>query len=289
MPTYAHTNRVRAAGRYGLPLLGSRQAAGGLLEDLPVDLLARRDYFTYFNDFTTAKDFLLTTSDDNDPDLTAWEWVALSVGSPAAQSVAISAALPNGQLVVDAGTANSTGVTAQLVGSSSDLVGGGGGEFLALDDNSMDGKLFAWEARFRVDNASNGAVVLGLMETDVTPVSTAGAVTTDNALVFVMADGGALTAHAERATNVTTASTGLTVANNTWVQVGMRCYHSDVSSATATNWADVYVNGAFVTRLQSTTNGVIPNVGLSPIFAAVNDGSNDINLYVDYVWVAIQR
>lgn len=271
-------------------IFGSR----GLYEDVPIDVRSRRDVIVYFNDFLQASDFLTRLEDSNVAnDQTAMEWSEDDIGAAAGQAVSLQTDELGGVLLINAGTANSTGIATQLTGNAgaagSQIFGGTGGEFLALDDNVMDSNFFAWEARVKVDTVANGALLVGLLETDTTAFSTAGAVTVDNGLYFVMNDGGGVDASAERATNVTSSTGVVTMANDAYVRLGMRGFSADVSSATANQHVLAYVNGVLAATLTDATNGVVPNVGLCPTFAAVNDAANDIDARVDYFWCAIER
>jgi hypothetical protein len=252
------------------PVLGSDASVGGLCEDVPIDIVARRLHFSYFNDFLTADE--------------AAGMTATAIGAAAGTGSGIRTGdFLHGEVLNNAGTANSTGQQLQLTAATIT------GEFLDLSNDAMDGVAFAWEVRVKVDAVASGTLVIGMGEVDTTFVSTAGAITTDNGLFFRMADGGALTAHAERATNATVSGTLATMADDTYIRLGCRGRSADVSSATANQFAQFYVNGRLATTAVDATNGVIPNVGLCLSWAAVNDAANDIDSMLDYFWVSIGR
>src|SRR5690606_10953903 len=170
MPTYAHTNRVRAAGRYGLPLLGSRHAAGGLLEDLPVDLLTQREWVTYFNDFKTAADFGdVITGDGTTPD-----WTVTDIGRVTVGAVGIAPEGENGILQIIPDATDNEGYHVQLTGTDT------GGEIW----RPASGRIIACEFRFGLGDADDQDYFVGLAEASATLMSSAGALTSDNFVGF---------------------------------------------------------------------------------------------------------
>lgn len=250
------------------PLRGSDAAAGGLCEDVPAELVARRDAMFWWNDFHTEDDGLVG----------ATSWVASDIGVAVAAGTGIGVG-DLGVLNVDAGTANATGRQAQLAGT---LVSGVG--LLALNDTNRNGKFSAWEARLRVTPVTDGVALVGMCAVDVSLLTAA-----DPALL-AMTDGifftiasGVVTPFARRASvnGATTFTT--TVANNVFISLGARV--RPISVAAGTGLIEFYVNGV----LRQRVNGSVPNVGLCPSLAMVNGTGVTSDLNCDYFWAASER
>lgn len=270
-------------GRYSDALGGTTKAAGGLLRDLPIELQARRRFSYWFLDFLSHTDF---ASGGHGTDTAPW--IMDNIGNPAANAHVGIQTQSHGVLQLNAGTTSSTGFQLQLVGTTANAEPG-----VIFDGTTnateLDGKLFAFEARLKADTVANGSVGVGLVTTDTSAFSTAGAWTVDDMLGFTLVDGGTIAAYAERGGNVTSNTSVGTTSDDTYVRVGMRGYAADISSSTSTQWVEVYVDGIKITTLSDTTNGVVPDAVLVPTLAVVNDAANDIDAFVDYFWVCVER
>lgn len=279
MPTYAHTNRVRAAGRYGLPLLGSRQAAGGLLEDLPVDLLTQREWVTYFNDFKTAADFGdVITGDDTTPD-----WTVTDIGTVTTGTVGIATDTQNGVLQIIPDATDNEGYHVQLTGTDT------AGEIW----RPASGRIIACEFRFGVGDADDQDYFVGLAEVSATLMSSAGALTSDNFVGFrhlqsvgngilrCIAAGTDTTNQTDYGAANTTALSNSTAPATTqanFVRAGFRII--------GTNQVDFYLNGQ---RVQTATLGTAFDDNMTISFANVGSGAATDAMYIDYVMVAQTR
>jgi hypothetical protein len=131
----------------------------------------------------------------------------------------------------------------------------------------------AWfKTRFKTSNATNAALVIGLIPTDVTPLShTAG-------ICFTKA--AASTSLVCEVSNASTASTftAATLANDTFVNVG---WHYDGNGA-----VNVFVNNVKVGSV-ATTN--LPTVALNLTIAEANGTAAAITTTVDYVFISTER
>ena len=99
---------------------------------LPIDIFNRLDYAVQFVDFLRLEDYS-TTADD--------PWVEDDIGTPTAATVFLDddgAVCPTGAVILNAGTADSTGIQTQYTGAA------GLGEFVVPTDN----KVFAFGCRF---------------------------------------------------------------------------------------------------------------------------------------------
>lgn len=261
------------------PLWGSGSrlgggGAGGLLEDLPADLIARRDVIWWFNDFIYTYEF----------DTTQWSAVT-AIGGAAATGVAIEVDVGPGQLQVDAGTTNSTGCAVAFTGT------GATGEFVPVGDlvaltGSAANKLIAWECRAKVDNVANGFAYFGITDSDLSTLSTAGAFAVNNGMGFRFVQSAGLQGRTANGGLGANTALSITTANDTYIRAGMRFTSTDANGAGGTG-ADVYINGRFTETIGTQAN--LPVTNLCPTFAAVNGAAALIDMRVDYFWVAYQR
>lgn len=250
------------------PLFGSHTAAGGLCEDVPAELVARRDAMFWYNDFITEDDGLIA----------AGSWVATDIGVAVAAGTGIVGGGDMGQYNIDAGTADATGRQVQLAGTLNATTG-----LLALNDTNRNLKSTAWEARIRLTPVTDGVGLVGMCVIDTTLLTAA-----DPALVaftdgmFFLISSGTVAAFVRRGSaNLGTFTT--TLANNAFIQLGMRVRPASV--AAGTGLTEVYVNGVLRQRI----NGGIPNAGLAPSLAVVNGTGVDCDMFCDYMWAAATR
>jgi hypothetical protein len=309
------------------PLLGDRRAAGGMLKNFDIGIQGFRDTAQWKCDFmgdvTTALGSMgWTTSNIGSPTSPSVLTATAGTGSIIGFSTIIGLGLSGGWLAFDPGTAASTGIEYSLdPGAASQGTGmiDASGSTAALQ--GLNNLTWAWEARFLLSNYGQaggatdfkaGAFIIGmgtaLNTNGSTRLSTAGAYQNGNSMYFRTATNTtALIAGACRGTSVsvkneittqtfqnhiqlpTNAGALPALANNTPIRVGMRGRTDDVTSATATQWIEVYVDGAMVGVLQDATNGVVPNVAMTPFIGMVNGASLHPVAAVDYFWVAVDR
>lgn len=133
----------------------------------------------------------------------------------------------------------------------------------------------AWvKARFKVSNATNAALIIGLIQTTTTPLTV-----TDGVYLSKAAASTTLTGKVAKSSTASSVNMG-TMANDTFVVVGMH-YNPAVNAVT------LYFNGNRVGQLATTNlpSGVNLNVTL-----AVSNGTAAANtLTVDYFFAAIER
>lgn len=267
---------VRKTGtRWQGPLFGSNRSAGGLCKNIPVEVMARRQFVYWFNDFVNTSDY----------DSTSWT----ETETDASAAVGIVADGDLGQLLVNAGTVDSTGTQTQFTGT------GPAGEFvdlataynLGVSQGDANRRVLAFEVRCKLTTA-DGFAWVGLFDTDTTVQNHAtGAETASNMLAFRFNAAGVLTPRIERS-NSGTNGTSFTYAADTYIRLGMRVVTQnpvDIDAALAGN-VEIYKNGRLMERLNT---GTIPLVGLCPTFACGNPAGVDQDLTVDYMWVAWER
>jgi hypothetical protein len=155
---------------------------------------------------------------------------------------------------------------------------------MALNDNSRDNKIVSWEALVRVTPVTDGVALVGMCVEDTTLLTAA-----DPALedftdgVYFMINSGTIQPVTQRAGTVRNAGFTATVANNTFVRLGMKHICRDVSLGTGNT--EIYINGALRGRLADG----IPSVGLVPSLAVVNGTGTDNDMDCDYFWVCAER
>lgn len=131
----------------------------------------------------------------------------------------------------------------------------------------------AWlKARFSVSNATNAALVIGLIQTTTTPLTV-----TDGFYFAKAAASTTLTAKVAKASAISTVNVG-TLANATYVNVGLH-YNG-------TTTIEVYLNGVKVASLPLTN---LPTANLNLTIAASNGTAAAITLNVDYILVSTER
>ena len=187
-------------------------------------------------------------------------------------------------------TAGDWTVTETDAGATQALADGDGGLLLITNtaaDNDLvslqkkgesfrfeSGKALFFEARFKVSDATQSDVVIGLQITDTTPLDV-----TDG-VFFIKADGAATVNFlVEKNNTATTASSIATMANDTYIRLG---FYYDGSSA-----VQYFVNGTY-TGSSVTTN--LPDDEDMTITIAIQNGEAAAKtMTVDYVYVAKER
>ncbi len=136
------------------------------------------------------------------------------------------------------------------------------------------GKALFFEARFKVSDATQSDVVIGLQITDTTPLDV-----TDG-VFFIKADGAATVDFlVEKNNTATTASAVATMANDTYIRLGF--YYDGVSAV------QYFVNGS-IAGSSVTTN--LPDDEDMTITIAIQNGEAVAKtMTVDYVYVAKER
>lgn len=259
------------------PLLGDDRSLGGLLSGFPVDIAARVQVVTWFNDFLRG---------EADYDDTA-DWTESTIGTGTGSSGWINTDNAAGYLTLTAGSANDEGIQSEFTGAN------GAGEFVVPTTD----KWFAYGVRFRKTVATSGAIFVGLGETLTTTdmlTATTGALAHTNCIGFWTGEASAaVTLEARRASGSGTGSTAIaTLASNTFVDVGFRVEVATPSSDTANGRIIPYAKGSDGRwgRVGSIISGAIPNTGICPSFAVKNEpGAVTGVLDIDYFWVAIER
>ena len=130
------------------------------------------------------------------------------------------------------------------------------------------------KARFKLSNATNAALVLGLIQTTTTPLTV-----TDGLYLSKAAASTTLQAKAAKSSTATTGTVG-TMADDTFVVVGLH-YNPDADLIT------VWLNGNKVGAL-ATTN-LPTGVNLNVTMAVANGTAAANTLTVDYLLVATKR
>ena len=187
-------------------------------------------------------------------------------------------------------TAANWTVTETQAGATQALTDGDGGLLLLTNtaaDNDLislqkvgesfrfaTGKALFFEARFKVSDATQSDVVIGLQITDTTPLDV-----TDG-VFFIKADGAATVNFlVEKNNTATTASSIATMANDTYIRLG---FYYDGSSA-----VQYFVNGTY-TGSSVTTN--LPDDEDMTVTIAIQNGEAVAKtMTVDYVYVAKER
>lgn len=199
-------------------------------------------WHTYFNDFDTYA---------------AGEWTVTETGDG---TQALTDA-DGGVLLITNAAADDNAVFMQKVGES----------FLM-----ESGKPAVFKARFKVSDATQSDLVIGLQITDTTPLDA-----TDG-IYFIKADGSTtLTAVCRKnATTGSTSMTAATLASDTYVVVGW--YYDGKSSVT------VFVNDAAVGSLDGTST-YLPDTELTVSFGVQNGEAVAKTMSVDYILAAKKR
>lgn len=187
-------------------------------------------------------------------------------------------------------TAGDWTVTETDAGATQALADGDGGLLLITNtaaDNDLvslqkkgesfrfeSGKALFFEARFKVSDATQSDVVIGLQITDTTPLDV-----TDG-VFFIKADGAAtVDFRVEKNNTATTASAMATMANDTYIRLG---FYYDGSSA-----VQYFVNGTY-TGSSVTTN--LPDDEDMTVTIAIQNGEAVAKtMTVDYIYVAKER
>jgi len=180
-------------------------------------------------------------------------------------------------------------VTETQAGATQALTDGDGGLLLLTNtaaDNDLvalqkvgesyrfaSGKKLFFEGRFKVSNATESDVVMGLQITDATPLDVS------DGVFFLKSDGSTtISLLVEKNGTATTTSVG-TLADDTYIRLGF--YYDGNSSIQA------FVNGTYVAT--SATTNLVDDEDLTVSFALQNGNAVARTMTVDYVYVAKER
>jgi hypothetical protein len=202
---------------------------------------AATEFHTYFEDF----DYY-----------TAANWTVTETDSGATQALADG---DGGLLLITNTAADNDLVSLQKVGESFRFA---------------TGKKLFFEARFKVSDATQSDVVIGLQITDTTPLDV-----TDG-VFFIKADGAAtVDFRVEKNNTATTASAMATMANDTYIRLGF--YYDGVDAV------QYFVNGTYTGS--SVTTNLPDDEDLTVTFAIQNGEAVAKTMTVDYIYVAKER
>ena len=207
------------------------------------------EWHTYFNDFDTY---------------VAGDWTVTAVGTGAAAL----ANLDGGVLVLTNSAADNDSLQLQKVGESFSLTAG---------------KRAFFKARFKVSDATQSDLIIGLCVTDTTLMgATAGAGVTDG--VFFSKDDGVATLDVQCQKNATTGQTRAaaiaTLANDTFVTVAW-AYDGKGEIA-------YFVNDVQIGTLAGTSS-YLPDTTLTASFGIINGEAVAKSMTVDYLFASAER
>lgn len=135
------------------------------------------------------------------------------------------------------------------------------------------GKPLFFEARFKVSDATESDVVIGLQITDATPLDVS------DGVFFLKSDGSTTINLLVEKNNTSTTTQVGTLANDTFIRLGF--YYDGVSAIEA------FVNGTYVAT--SVTTNLVDDEDLTISFALQNGNAVARNMTVDYIYVAKER
>jgi hypothetical protein len=198
------------------------------------------DYITYFNDFL---------------DYVAGDWTSTVTGTGTST---LSTALVGGNLVIANSASNGDAVYSQLKGTGFKY---------------QSGKRLAFKARFKVDDATNAALIVGLQEVDTTPLDV------NNGIAFYKAAASTQMTGAVEASNTQSSTNILTMASDTYVSVAFA--YDPKRNAVLWFKDDILLGSAALTHAPSSNLTV--SIGVQNGTAAAR------TLTVDYVLAMQER
>jgi hypothetical protein len=266
------------------PILGSSDSMGGALIGGPIDLFARTQWVTYFNDFINAPADYDVNND--------WSPTTFTAGTQTISKLYDDTAV--GILTLDGGAGANQGVVTQLDGS-----GAAGRAVIGYDPNAATAGTdvaseVVFASRFRIKDVDKQSVFVGLAELHATSnvlLTNTGTVTvSDNHIGFtqILTDDGAIrfsTAGTAIANLVsgTTAPLQTALLDDGWIEVAIRCtgttgYAGYVRiPGQKTNWTEVFSGTGTAWNEQMV-------ISLGNMGAAAGD-----DLDVDYVMLSVKR
>lgn len=239
------------------PLLGSHRAGGGLLENLPVDVLSNylSPYQAWYEDFGDVV--------QNIAGLELMGWAETAINTPTASTIVVNT--NTNCLVLNAGTKAGSGTEIQFISapSASSIVGPHNifGPHTLGDTQLDDAELvLASTIGFNYTGAFDGHWLFGWCVTDTAIVdNTDGtlALATGGGVGFLCGETGAITGFSQNGTTVTSTATlasmpaGVTPANGQpgagFREFGIRMKYRDASAATG--HVEFYIDGRLVGTL----------------------------------------
>lgn len=287
------------SSRVSKPIGGNRHA--GPFEELPMgQAAAARNYFQYFNDFTSHSDFDVSTFEWNRTDGSASayaagtaiarvpDWTVATINSPTGVAVApsLTAALlltdaPYGVLRVSAGTGDSSGSRISRATAGANL-----SEIMYL--SSTSDTITAGEFRFRyteTGTATQGAFVIGWHMDDGATLNSNGvalAGTIDQFGFYKFVGSSSLIAYTRAAADTTNLLTVGTITSGTWYTVGWRA--QAISTGANNSFVDVWLDGTFIgTTIAASGSSDLTTGAYAPMAAIVNGVGADCTLDIDYI------
>ncbi len=208
-------------------------------------------WHTYFNDFDAFTTGVTT------------QWTETVIGT----GTAASTDGDGGWLLLTNSAADNDGYQLQKVASSFTLTAGKRGLF---------------KAKFKVSDATQSDLLIGLCVTDTTLLGAVGGDGVTDGIFFQKDDGSTtLTAYCQKNTTTgQTSVTAATMASDTFITVGW--YYN------GSNAVDVFINDAKVASLDGTST-YLPDTILTPSIALLNGEAVAKTLTVDYFFAAIER
>lgn len=203
----------------------------------------------YFNDFNTY---------------VAGNWTKTVIGT----GDAAIGTTTGGTVVLTNSAADNDGVQLQLTSTPFTLVAG---------------KKAFFKARFKVSDATQSDLAIGLIIIDTTILGATGGDGVTDGIFFQKDDGSAvLTAYCQKNTTTgQTSATATTLVSDTYVNVGW--YYDGKSSV------NVFVNDVQVATLDGSSTYLPDAATLSPSFAILNGEAVAKLLTVDYIFAAVER
>lgn len=181
-------------------------------------------------------------------------------------------------------------------GSASEALTDGNGGLLLITNDAADDdsdffqlvkESFTWsstkrmffKARFKVSDATQSDVLMGLQVTDTTPLDAA------DGLFFLKSDGAATVDFkaVKTAAGTTTLSSVATMANDTFIELAF----AYLPQANGGPIIQVFADGALVASTTTTTN--IPTTDLTLSFGVQNGEAVAKTMTVDYLLVSVER
>jgi hypothetical protein len=276
------------------PVLGSVEAGGGYLRDLPIGVVSEigSQYHVWFEDF--------------EEELAAGELIlggahVDELNTPTAPDQIITS--ETGCLIINAGTKADAGSSVVFdIAPTAARLGNSFNTPRALTSTAtlMDARCLVWAARvgFISNHATtwDGKTMLGWLTADSTPMVDATGVpslATGGGLGFHIGENGVMTYFGQQTAVTATPSTtvGHTVRSAgagvaRWYELAVRCRWIDASSGTGV--ADFYVNGAWVGR--RTTDLPMASTQVYASTLAIQNGPTQLSdLAVDWMFTAISR
>jgi hypothetical protein len=240
------------------PILGDPRSV--VYENLPIDLVARRDYEVFFTDFVHANDLRALT------DETIGGWIETDIAGT--NTAAIADDVGYGALLLTTGSTEDDGICLQYTDS-------GPGEFITLTAN----KLLVFDTRVKCNDPTQSDIIIGTTITEGTsPNPFDGAELTDGIYFECLDASNSVSFVNEKNSTETQTDAVTTLSDATWTRLSFRCLGTSTVLA--------YVDDKLVAT--HTTN--IPDDEELTITLAILTGEAAAQtLEFDYLMVAKER